>query len=646
MKQNWFSTIGKFINSNLMQLIRTAVILSLILVAAVGGNVWRMYASFGQVVTTEFELQKLAGKIVHLDEVLTMSARMAASTGSLEWEQRYVIFEPKLDQAIKRAIELAPEAYANQPAATDEANIKLVNMEHKSFDLVRQGKQAEALELLFSPEYQLQKQIYAMGINKTIAALETRINFNLDYYRRNLLMSGLFSLLSVPILLLAWSTILRLINWYVRQKKQAEITLRSAKLQLEKNNKTLEKKVKQRTAQLQEAKEKAEAANLAKDRFLANISHELRTPLNGILGYTNIMMRDCDKSNNKKTKDLNIIKNSGHHLLTLIEDLLDYSKTDAGKMELHLAPINLPSFLRETIDLVESSAREKGLKIELEKTVNLPEDIKADEKRLRQILINLLSNAIKFTQQGKITLKARAIGVKHLNSLQKIRFEVIDTGVGISQEKISTIFNPFEQVGDLKSKSAGTGLGLSISSQLVELMGGKLEVKSEVNKGSIFWFDVILTVLKTSLSQSPSSRRERSEIVGYQGRKRRILVVDDKQENRSLLTDILEPIGFEIISAENGQQMLDIAAKIAPLDLILLDLFMPVKTGFTAAKELRAIPGLQNTPVIVISATLIAEETRKYLDCDAYMNKPIDDEELFELLAKFLHLQWRYQIVS
>ena len=646
MKQNWFSTIGKFINSNLMQLIRTAVILSLILVAAVGGNVWRMYASFGQVVTTEFELQKLAGEIVHLDEVLTMSARMAASTGSLEWEQRYVIFEPKLDQAIKRAIELAPEAYANQPAATDEANIKLVNMEHKSFDLVRQGKQAEALELLFSPEYQLQKQIYAIGINKTIAALETRINFNLDYYRRNLLMSGLFSLLSVPILLLAWSTILRLINWYVRQKKQAEITLRSAKLQLEKNNKTLEKKVKQRTAQLQEAKEKAEAANLAKDRFLANISHELRTPLNGILGYTNIMMRDCDKSNNKKTKDLNIIKNSGHHLLTLIEDLLDYSKTDAGKMELHLVQVNLPSFLRETIDLVESSAREKGLKIELEKTVNLPEDIKADEKRLRQILINLLSNAIKFTQQGKITLKARAIGVKHLNSLQKIRFEVIDTGVGISQEKISTIFNPFEQVGDLKSKSAGTGLGLSISSQLVELMGGKLEVKSEVNKGSIFWFDVILTVLKTSLSQSPSSRRERSEIVGYQGRKRRILVVDDKQENRSLLTDILEPIGFEIISAENGQQMLDIAAKIAPLDLILLDLFMPVKTGFTAAKELRAIPGLQNTPVIVISATLIAEETRKYLDCDAYMNKPIDDEELFELLAKFLHLQWRYQIVS
>ena len=646
MKQNWFSTIGKFINSNLMQLIRTAVILSLILVAAVGGNVWRMYASFGQVVTTEFELQKLAGEIVHLDEVLTMSARMAASTGSLEWEQRYVIFEPKLDQAIKRAIELAPEAYANQPAATDEANIKLVNMEHKSFDLVRQGKQQEALELLFSPEYERQKQIYAEGINQTIAALETRIESNLNYYRRNLFMSGLFSLLSFPILLLAWSTILRLINWYVRQKKQAEITLRAAKLQLEKNNKSLEKKVRQRTAQLQEAKEKAEAANKSKDRFLANISHELRTPLNGILGYTNIMMRDRDESNNKKTKDLNIIKNSGHHLLTLIEDLLDYSKTDAGKMELHLVQVNLPSFLRETIDLVESSAREKGLKIELEKTVNLPEDIKADEKRLRQILINLLSNAIKFTQQGKITLKARAIGVKHLNSLQKIRFEVIDTGVGISQEKISTIFNPFEQVGDLKSKSAGTGLGLSISSQLVELMGGKLEVKSEVNKGSIFWFDVILTVLKTSLSQSPSPRRERSEIVGYQGRKRRILVVDDKQENRSLLTDILEPIGFEIISAENGQQMLDIAAKIAPLDLILLDLFMPVKTGFTAAKELRAIPGLQNTPVIVISATLIAEETRKYLDCDAYMNKPIDDEELFELLAKFLHLQWRYQIVS
>lgn len=652
MKRN-STFIGWFISSNLMPLITGAVILSLILVASVGWNVWRMYGDFTKVVTTEFELQKLAGEIVHLDEVLTMSARMAATTGDLEWEERYRRFEPKLDKAIKQAIKLAPETYANQPAATDAANIKLVKMENEAFDLVRQGKQAEAIEVLFSQEYKLQKQIYAIGINETIRDLETRVQSNLEYYRKSLFRSSLLSLLIFPILLLAWVAVLRLINWYIRQRRRAEQSLKAATLELEETNRTLEDKVKQRTAQLitinrtledkvkqrtgqlQEAKEKAEAANKSKDRFLANISHELRTPLNSILGYTNLMIRGDRESNGNKIKGLNIIKNSGTHLLTLINDILDYSKAEAGKTELYPAPLNLPNFLSEIIDLVDSWAKEKGLQIECQANDDLPDDIEVDEKRLRQVLINLLSNGIKFTETGKITLKVRNIGTKDANERQKIRFEVIDTGVGISQEKISTIFNPFEQIGDIESKSAGTGLGLSISSQLVELMGGKLEVKSKVGKGSTFWFDLVVPVIEMTFSQLQT----RVIVSAYQGRQRTILVVDDKQENRSLLQDILEPIGFKIITAENGQQMLDKARKIRP-DLVLLDLFMPVKTGFTAAKQLREIPGFKNIPILIVSASSITEETRKYLNCDAYLNKPINEEKLFALLKEYLNLDW------
>ena len=171
-------------------------------------------------------------------------------------------------------------------------------------------------------------------------------------------------------------------------------------------------------------------------------------------------------------------------------------------------------------------------------------------------------------------------------------------------------------------------------------MGGKLEVKSKVGKGSTFWFDLVVPVIEMTFSQLQTRVREDNQIVSaYQGRQRTILVVDDKQENRSLLQDILEPIGFKIITAENGQQMLNKARKIRP-DLVLLDLFMPVKTGFTAAKQLREIPGFKNIPILIVSASSITEETRKYLNCDAYLNKPIDEEKLFALLKEYLNLDW------
>ncbi len=635
--------IPQFISSNIMPLITFAVILSLMLVALVGLNTWRMYGNFNEVVTTEFELQNLTGKIFYFDEVLTMSARMAAATGDLDWEERYLQFEPQLDRVLAKAIDLAPETAEDNAAETNAANIQLVEMENRAFELVRQGRPEEALQLLLSKKYQFEKQVYAKGINQTVAALETRIKYNINSYRENLFTSSLFSLLNFPILLFAWMTVLGLLNWYIQQRKQAEMSLQAAKIQLEKANETLAQRVKERTAQLEEAKDRAEAANRSKDRFLANISHELRTPLNSILGYAQLMIRRDRNLSATQIKNLKTIQKGGTHLLTLINEILDYTKTEVGKIELHPTTVRLTKFVRETVDIVKNSAAEKGLEINYQAKFNSSLAIEADETRLQQVILNLLGNAIKFTDKGKIDLRVSTIEIIESNSTQKLRFEVIDTGVGISQEKLSTIFAPFEQLGDVKSKAAGTGLGLAISSQLVQLMGGTLQVKSQVDRGSTFWFEAVFPVLDSTVTKLEIEPQNGSKkIIAYQGRKRKILVVDDKKENRSLLIDLLEPLGFELIVAENGEQMLDVAQNKKP-DLVLLDLFMPVKTGFTSAKEFRQTPEFKDIPILILSASSITETTRQYLECDAYLSKPIDQQKLFALLKQYLNLQWVYR---
>ena len=403
----------------------------------------------------------------------------------------------------------------------------------------------------------------------------------------------------------------------------------------------LEVKVKERTAQLEQAKEAAEQANHAKDRFIANVNHELRTPLNAIIGYAKLLQRKITL-NSEQIEEFKIIEKSGLHLLTLINDLLDLSQNQANKMELHLININLPEFLNSVIGMIKNDAKQKGLEI-ITRFEKLPTKVLADETRLQQILINLLYNAIKFTKRGKVILRVRGIsGVITNNGLsqQKIRFEVIDTGIGISPKEQAKIFQPFTQTGDTNLKRIGTGLGLSISKQLVELMGGKLQVKSKLGKGSNFWFEIVLTVLNNTYAMSERLRLE--NIIGYEGKRRNILVVDDSKENRSLLVNILKPLRFKVLTAENGEHMFDVIAQQKP-DLICLDLFMPKKTGFTSAKQLRQMPEFKEIPIIVMSATTITKDMYQYLQCDEFLSKPFDEDKFLNLLQKYLHLKWIYR---
>lgn len=387
----------------------------------------------------------------------------------------------------------------------------------------------------------------------------------------------------------------------------------------------------------QQAKEMAEAASRAKSEFLANMSHELRTPLNAILGYAQILKKNNNLTEQQQ-KGLEIIHKSGEHLLTLINDVLDLSKIEARKMELHPNNFQFIVFLENLVQMFKVRVR-KEITFLYEPDLTLPKYINADEKRLRQILLNLLSNAIKFTEQGQVKFKVSIVGKQA--GFFTIRFQVKDTGIGIAKEQIKAIFLPFQQVGETSQKIEGTGLGLAITRQLVNLMDSEIHLQSELGKGSCFWFELTLPEITNQSEMSPLIK---PSIVGYKGEPRKILVADNKWENRAVLVDLLKPLGFQIMEAVNGQDGLNKAAQFQP-DIILMDLVMPLMDGFEAIRRLRQSPTLKNIAVIAISASTLDfdQQTSRQAGCDSFLPKPVQEAELLEHIGNHLALEWIYE---
>jgi predicted ATPase/signal transduction histidine kinase/CheY-like chemotaxis protein len=449
----------------------------------------------------------------------------------------------------------------------------------------------------------------------------------------------------------------------------AAISIENARLyaDLSESNRTLETKVEERTTELAIAKQKAEVANEAKSTFLANMSHELRTPLNAILGFAQLTVKNSNLSPDTR-QNLGIITRSGEHLLTLINQVLDLSKIEAGRITLNEKNFDLYRLLDDLDDMFHLKADDKGLQLICDRpwrcasrnrAPDVPRYVRTDEVKLRQVLINLLNNALKFTSEGGVSVRVGTTRILNADTRmnphstdEAIRasvsesvlcFEVEDTGAGIASEELDSLFEAFVQTKTGRESQEGTGLGLPISRKFVQLMGGEMSVSSEVGKGTLFKFAIRVGVVDAT---DIESKQQTCRIIALEPNqpRYRILIVDDRYDNRQLLIKLLNPFGFELKEASNGKEAVEIWDSFEA-HLIWMDMRMPVMDGYEATKQIKSTTKGQATAVIALTASTLEEERAVVTSagCDDFLRKPFRESDIFEMMNKHIGVRYVYE---
>ncbi|MCE9599608.1 MAG: response regulator [Spirochaetia bacterium] len=643
--------VSRFLKSDRFDPIKAMVgglLVTMAIFGTLGYNLWAMQKSFDKLVSVDFALRKLTDQVVYLDELLTMSARLAVATGELRWQKRWESKLDPIDNAIKEANKIDQAAFKTAGAEqTQKANDTLAALETSAMDKLNKGNKQDAYDIMFGKDYEENKKLHKGGMDLINESIEKRLSNQISEVNQKLILIGALLATSLALMMLAWGVVIYLVK---HQATQQALVLAS------------ERKAKE--AQEEVVKQLQEMDKI-KDAFLANTSHELRTPLNGIIGLAESMVDGAaGQVTNVQKENLDMIVSSGKRLASLVNDILDFSKLKHKDIELQIKAVDMRSI--SDVVLTFSKALLGGKSIQIVNSI--PAHLGAvagDENRLQQIMMNLVGNSVKFTETGKIEVTGKQNG-------EMIEITVSDTGIGIPEDKFERIFESFEQAdGSTARQYGGTGIGLAISKKMVELHQGKIWLTSQVGKGSHFTFSIPVstesvvapTSTITRLESKPEDLAENEEAAAaFEGsvapdvvpasfpesvaspekkshksyapsgerERARILIVDDEPVNLQVLSNHLSLNNYEIERASNGVEAVERIKRGEKFDLILLDVMMPRMSGYEVAETIREKFPASELPILLLTAKNQTTDLVIGFEAGAndYLTKPVNKSEL------------------